>query len=198
MSKAGYLTVTGDVVIVDQDVTVPVTLAEVVVLYDLTIAVEDEDGNPVEGAEVAVSGVDTKTTGPDGVVVFADLAPGSYDYTISKAGYITATGVAEIVDADVTVTVTLAELETYDLMDLNPIIDAIVPGAWNIIVPFDEAEEKLGATREDELELLFDGEVIVDMEYRTREAEPQESFVALAVQPYTFSEVQQMQVRLKQ
>lgn len=89
------------------------------------------------------------------------------------------------------------EVKSLPLEELNAIYNQIVPGAWNIIIPFDEAKAEFGATINDELELLFEAEVIAVMEYRTREADPQESFVALAVQAYTQQEVMEMQVRLK-
>src|SRR5581483_6109096 len=51
----------------------------------LLVTVTDDDGRPVGGVTVALSGGGhtlTQATGADGVARFADLAPGDYDVTI--------------------------------------------------------------------------------------------------------------------
>ncbi len=79
--------------------------------FDLTFQVQDEEDDPLEGAEIEVDGVGTETTDADGNAVFADLIPGTYEYTVSKDGYVTVTDEVEVADEDVTEKVTLAVAE---------------------------------------------------------------------------------------
>jgi len=78
-------------------------------VYTLTFEVLDEGNDPIEGAEVVVDGVGSDTTDANGEVVFEDLAPDTYDYTVSKDAYESVSDTVEIVDEDVTETVTLEQ-----------------------------------------------------------------------------------------
>ena len=87
---------------------------EVIPGYSLTFEVQDEDNDPLEGAEVEVDGVGTETTNVDGEAVFPNLIPGTYDYTITKDDYESISDTVEIDDDDVTETVTLDEIPDPD------------------------------------------------------------------------------------
>lgn len=124
VSKAGYNTQAGQVTIANADVVQQVTLT--VVTYQLTFEVEDNNGNAIADAVVAIDGVSYDA----GLYQF-ELAAGTYAYTVNKAGYIAAAGQVVITDADVTeqVTLTLITFQlTFDVEDNNgnAIADAIV------------------------------------------------------------------------
>jgi hypothetical protein len=103
VARDGYETATGTAIVVDADITVEVTLVEIIPVFTVTFEVEDEDGVAITDAIITFDGV----TYDAGVYVFADLEAGSYDYSVVKAGYHTVVGVAEVVDADVTVNVVM-------------------------------------------------------------------------------------------
>lgn len=118
VSKEGYATATGDAEVIDADILVPITLTAVTETFTLSFTVQDEEGVAIVGATVAIEGIDgEETTDGSGQAVFTELAPKTYDYSINKEGYVTATGNAEIIDENVDVPVTLmaATGDTYSL-----------------------------------------------------------------------------------
>lgn len=64
--------------------------------------VVDADGNPVEGATVAI-GDQTVTTGADGTYRFEEVATGKYTVSVTKSGLQAGTAEIEVVEDDVTV-----------------------------------------------------------------------------------------------
>lgn len=88
ITKNHYLDATGDVTVVDQDITVDVTMDWL--LYDQTFTVVDENANPVEGALVTM-GDYSATTDASGVAVVG-VNNGSHKWWITGVGYIKANG----------------------------------------------------------------------------------------------------------
>lgn len=101
ISKDGYYTLNGIATVVDQDITVDITL--VLITYTVTFNVVDADSNPITDAVVTFDG----TAAPAGSYVFANLLPGTYSYSVGKDGYAAVTGDVPVIDADVTVPITL-------------------------------------------------------------------------------------------
>ena len=80
--------------------------------YAVTFVVTSQ-GNPVEGANVFLSGYGTKQTNQDGTVVFPAVAPQTgISYNVTKSGYISSSGNVTVTDGPVNVFVSLT-LITY-------------------------------------------------------------------------------------
>jgi len=109
VSMVGYHTVEDQVEVSHDDVTVPVTL--IPGEFTITFEVTDSDADPIEGATVTLNGMEA-TTLPDGTALFENMADGTYAYTVSKVGYLTAEGTVDVIDEDVTEVVVLASLES--------------------------------------------------------------------------------------
>lgn len=109
-TKAGYDEFNGTLNVKDGAVIQEVTL--VAAFYKATFTVTDGT-NTLEGATVTIGTVSV-TSDMDGKAVIAELTAGTYDYTVSKAGYIIKTGSVIVVGADVTENVTLV-LVTYSI-----------------------------------------------------------------------------------
>jgi hypothetical protein len=106
VQRATYNTVTGDVTIVDEDITVPITLE--FTRYTVTFNVTS-GGVALPEAIVTFSGVAYEP----GVYVIANVLPGVYPYTVEKEGYKTVSGNATVVAANITVPVNM--LMYYDV-----------------------------------------------------------------------------------
>ncbi|MGB4205061.1 MAG: carboxypeptidase-like regulatory domain-containing protein, partial [Bacteroidales bacterium] len=65
--------------------------------------VQDINNVPVAGAVITLEDI----TNPAGNYIFNNITPGVYNYTIEKYGFITYTGVVNITDQNITITVTL-------------------------------------------------------------------------------------------
>jgi len=129
VSKDGYADESGELSIVDQDVTIEVTMLLDVPVFILTFVVEDEDGIAVTDAVITVDDMENDP----GDYVFEDLEAGTYDYTVNREGYFDESGEAEIIDEDVTVTVVLEE-EPYTLdLTVNPANAGTVAGAGDYL-----------------------------------------------------------------
>ncbi|MBS3781948.1 MAG: carboxypeptidase regulatory-like domain-containing protein [Candidatus Thermoplasmatota archaeon] len=115
VTKEGYEDATAEIT-VDGDDDITVTMTEKV--YDLTFTINDEEGDPIEGATVTVANETlnldyTNTTDDTGVAVVEDVEEGDYTYTVSKEGYKDATD--EITaDEDKMVTAHLEEADQPD------------------------------------------------------------------------------------
>ena len=96
-----YNTAFGEVAVVDQNVTVNVTLT--VLAYDVTFNVMDAQGNPISDATVTLDG-NTLSSSP---YVFENILPGLYIYLIEKDGFASFTGNLEVINSQVNVDVTL-------------------------------------------------------------------------------------------
>ncbi len=92
-------------------------------------------GMAVSGATITLSNGRTASTGPNGEATIAGLSPGTYDYWISKAGYITLTGTFTLTDADKTIFVVLqpgeqgsftATFVVRDAITSQPIPEAVI------------------------------------------------------------------------
>ena len=80
----------------------------------LTVTVEDEAGQPIEGADVTVDD-QLLTTGADGTVIF-DLPDGDYEVTATHEDYLEDSADVTIDGADEEVTLTLEEVvDTFEL-----------------------------------------------------------------------------------
>ncbi len=79
-------------------------------MFILTFVVADMDtGELIEDAIIMLDG----EAFPAGHYVFGDLVPGSYEYSISREGYLPREGIADIIDQDVTIEIDL-ELDDDD------------------------------------------------------------------------------------
>jgi hypothetical protein len=85
------------------DIFVPVTISVVLPTFDVAFIVVDPAGEPVEDAVVTLNGL----TNAAGDYLFADMAAGTFAFTIEKEGYLDAAGSVMVVDQDITLTVML-------------------------------------------------------------------------------------------
>lgn len=101
------------------------------VSFSVTFNVIDNSSSPINDAVINIDG----TSYSQGQYVFNDVVPGSYNYSVSKSGYITEFGTFEVSDDDKTITVVLEEGEdpTYDINfqvyneeDSSPVFNAVV------------------------------------------------------------------------
>ncbi|MDD2563549.1 MAG: Omp28-related outer membrane protein, partial [Salinivirgaceae bacterium] len=74
--------------------------------YSITFTVTDNASNPVAGAKVTVDGKDVNTNAA-GLAIHEGLIDGTYNYTISKTGYIVANGSVIVDGANVNENVSL-------------------------------------------------------------------------------------------
>ncbi len=121
----GYAPHTGEVTISGEDAEVNVTLTSV---YELTFVVNNEAGDPIEGAFVVI-GENFFTTDANGQITVEALN-GTYYYTVTKADYEMVSGEVTVDGADVTENVTLRLVYfvyfTVNDEDDNPIEGATV------------------------------------------------------------------------
>ncbi len=116
VAKEEYITEHGQVAVDDKDVTVVVEL----VLgedpeYDVVFNIMVKDGGAIEGAVVTFD-ENEYTTGVNGQVIIEDVLIGTYEYIVTKPGYLPEEGIAEVWDENVVIDVTLlAELFTLTL-----------------------------------------------------------------------------------
>lgn len=101
VNKAGYVEKTGEVDIVDQDVTVAIVLEKV--KYTVTFDVKDAQGVAITDAVVTFNGVANAA----GNYVVANVLPGTYAYSVAKTGYFTTSVTDLAVAGDLTVPVVL-------------------------------------------------------------------------------------------
>lgn len=102
----------GEIEIINQDVTLPVTLSKGIGnFYDITFNVQDAEGAAIDDAVLTFNG---KANSP-GSYILSFLDAGIYDYSISKTGYITHSGKFMVVKNE-TVNITLQPTPTYDVV----------------------------------------------------------------------------------
>jgi len=115
--------------------------------HEVTFEIEDEDGEPIEGATVELESHETEEveysgdTDANGELVF-DVVEGEYDYTITHDDYDDETGTIDV-EAEVTETVTMSEtLVTYTLSvenwDIDGVEEITVEGTTITDDPYDE------------------------------------------------------------
>jgi len=115
VSKPGYFDETGTVDVVDDDVTVEVSLVLTGIDYDITFIVTDElTGSPLEDALVDLEGVQ-QYTDEFGETVFTGYLEGTFNYTISISEYYDLIDSVVVVDDDVTVNAGLQPILYYDI-----------------------------------------------------------------------------------
>jgi len=114
ISHEGYENVEGSVEITDEDITEKVTLEKIETTYTLTFVVEDEEGDPIEGANIEIDSTEN-ITDENGEAVFKNLESGTYNYTVEREGYETVEGEVTIDEGNLTKEVTL-EVATCELM----------------------------------------------------------------------------------
>jgi hypothetical protein len=73
------------------------------ITYPVTFVVENEEGDPIAGAVITLDGI----TNEAGNYVFEEIAPGTYVYSVTKAGYNNFSGEVTVTDAAVTETLTM-------------------------------------------------------------------------------------------
>lgn len=104
VTKEGYLTVTGTVNVVDEDLIINVPMvAGTNPTYSVTFNVVDINSNPITDAVVTFNGVE----GAVGEYTFTDVEPGVYSFSIAKDGFVTFDGSVTVTNENVTVPVTL-------------------------------------------------------------------------------------------
>jgi uncharacterized membrane protein len=110
VEKLGYYNFSGSVLVKDNDVSVVAKMVD----YPWSITFSVKDGNtPIQGAVINING-QQYSTGQDGLVKLT-LVNGSYDYTVTKIGY---------VDVDRTLVVNNSNVSVDVPMVLRP---------WNVI-----------------------------------------------------------------
>ncbi len=94
--------------------------------YTVTFHVIDANGDQITDATITLGGNQNNM----GNYVFHDIYPGIYDYTVAKDGYVTYHGQIQVVDSDLTQTVTLVEGTTphYQISFLLNMAEAIAEG----------------------------------------------------------------------
>ncbi len=112
-SKAGYVTYNGSVTVVDQNVGdfAPMEPA----IFNISFMCS-ENGVPggLEGVNVTIDGF-TVVSDADGLALFEDYLPGTYNYIANKSGYVVETGTVTIVDQDITEYIEL-DIAYYDML----------------------------------------------------------------------------------
>ena len=110
IEKENYLTANGSVLVVNEDVLLPVSLIPAgATIYDLIVTVYDEFETPVEGAYFSLQGVGNFFTNAEGQITIP-LLPGQYSYTISMTGTSPQTGTVTVVDDNMALGITLSYL----------------------------------------------------------------------------------------
>lgn len=104
ISKTGYVTATGSVTVVDDDVEVDVVLDWV--RYNVTFNVKNTASNPIEGATITIEDHDPATTNASGTAVM-QMLNGNYSFTVSHEEYVGHTGEFTVAGAPVTQNITL-------------------------------------------------------------------------------------------
>ncbi len=105
--KEGYKTYLGEVEVIDQDISLEITLEEgddpeCVVTFN----VMDVDDNPIEGATVIFDEENYKTDN-EGKAVITDVEVGFYYYSVTKEGYLSVEDIVGVNKENFTVNVTL-------------------------------------------------------------------------------------------
>lgn len=105
--KEGYLTASGSVMVVDQDILLTVTLIpDDATTYALDVLVNDEFDAPVEGAYFMMEGVGSFLTNELGQIALT-VVPGTYSFSVSKEGMVAQSGTVTIVDDNMALGISL-------------------------------------------------------------------------------------------
>ncbi len=124
VTKTGYVAQSGSSTVTSSDLTVNVNMPAVTT-YTVTFNITS-GGSALSGATVTFNGV----TNAAGNYVFTGIAPGTYSYTVTKTGYVTQSGNATVVSANLDVNVNM-QLITYSVTfnvsyNGTPVSDAFI------------------------------------------------------------------------
>ena len=107
-----------------------VNVASSLLDYSVTFNVSENNGNPVEGAEIFLENFGTKTTNAQGMAVYDNVLPGNYAYEIIAQGLLPVEGSVLVVDADVVENVVMEAPAVYYYEDFTNGI----PEGWTVHV----------------------------------------------------------------
>jgi hypothetical protein len=96
----------------------------------LAVLVVDQDSRPIEGAQGIVNRL-VATTGPDGMLYFAGLAPGQYQLTTRAVGY--RVDVQQVAVTDQVTTRVIVKLLPMPLRLPPVIVSAVRPGLYGVV-----------------------------------------------------------------
>lgn len=129
IQKEGYFDANGSVMLVDQDVMLTVMLIpEDAATYALVVTVDDEFGNPVEGAYLVLENFGGYFSDSQGNISLLVVA-GDYDFFVSKHAFEPQSGQVTIVDADFNLDITLTYLRYLVSISVDPETGGTVTGA---------------------------------------------------------------------
>ncbi len=129
IQKEGYFDANGSVMVVDQDVMITVTLIpEDATTYVLDINIDDEFGNPVEGAYLVLENFGGYFSDSQGSISLQVVA-GAYHFFVSKHGFAPQSGQVTIVDADFGLDITMTYLRYMVSLSAEPETGGTVAGA---------------------------------------------------------------------
>ncbi|MDP2236733.1 MAG: T9SS type A sorting domain-containing protein [Bacteroidales bacterium] len=120
VSRNGYESASGNVVVTNQNVLVQVQLQ--IIAYVVTIKVDDNYGFALVDANVALQNYGTQTTNFAGKAYFYGVVPGIYAFEITKTGYATYNGTLEVVNADVDLSVVVENITSLNESKLDNIV----------------------------------------------------------------------------
>ena len=163
--------------------------------YRIDFKVTDAfDGSNVEGADVEVFEDSARTvqlgttqsTDADGEATLdLELEDGTYYYRVAADGYLTAEGQVVVAGENVTVAVSINADDIITAEDLGVEVVFLLLGVYNVTIPFDNAEEMLGATEESILILEVTGKDPLELFY----VEDRDGFFKPATQGYSDAEI---------
>ncbi len=147
--------------------------------FSVTFDVIDENNDPIDDAVVTFAG---EGNAP-GDYVFEDIEPGEYTYTVERASYQTASGEIEIIDQDITETVTLIEVIAppdapvlVSPEDNETGVPTTVTLTWDDGVPSGETYHLQVATDSDFSELIIDADSLTVQSYEVVELAHQTTY----------------------
>jgi PKD repeat protein len=116
---AGYVTKNGTITVVDENITETVVLIEDIVTYTVTFNILDKNDEPLSGATITLGEI---TNDPDDYEFTVEA--GSYDYTVVLSGYHSVSSELNVIDQNITETVTLillgAEINSLSSVQVFP------------------------------------------------------------------------------
>jgi len=111
VSAAGFYESTGQVNLIDENIVLTVNLE--IITYSVTVTVLNEDQVPIENADVSLDGT-SLISGSNGVVVFNEVVPGTYDLNISADGYNTYANEITVNESNLDLNIELIQIPTYN------------------------------------------------------------------------------------
>ncbi|MBS4059374.1 MAG: T9SS type A sorting domain-containing protein, partial [Bacteroidetes bacterium] len=140
VSRNGYVSASGTVVVTNQNVLVQVQLQ--IIAYVVTIKVDDNYGFALVDANVALQNYGTQMTNFAGKAYFYGVIPGTYAFEVSKTGYATYNGSLEVVSSDVDITVEVENITSLNESKPDNIVVYPNPAFSYILVKGLSAEVK--------------------------------------------------------